>query len=128
MKIDKKRITILFAIIAFALLYINGALGTKIAFRLAATNTEINWNVSFWFLQGKLKGFLTPDHDVSKAIITSRIEKGKVSFSVYNPDNILIGSSVGERTDTIRNLKKDQTYRIEATAQKAKGSFDIVIE
>lgn len=128
MKINKKLISILPVVIVFALLYIKGALGPRIAFSLVTTNTEINWNVSFRFLQGRLKGFLTPKRNNPKAILTSRFEKGQVSFAIYNPDNILIGSSVGERTDTIGNLKKDQTYRIEATARRAKGSFDIVIK
>lgn len=129
MKINKNPRSIIFAVVVFVVLYLSGALSFKIALGSASTNTDKAWRASFKFLQGNMKGFLTPAHDRSNIIIKSNLAQGEIIFSIYDPDDHLIGRvRSNNQIDTIQNLKKTEVYRIEAAAKRAKGNFEIVIE
>lgn len=130
MRIKNRRIiAVVSATVIFAVLYFCGLLSSRVSLGRTSVNTEDEWQASFWYLNGNLKGTLKTTSNESELIITSDLDKGNIKFSVYDSGNNLIGTAESSSMpDTIPNLQRGTIYHVQAVADGAKGTFKLNIQ
>lgn len=117
------------ATLIFAILYFSGLLSSKVSFGFNAINTTAEWRASFKYLNGQINGKVHPTSDHTIILITSDLDKGSIEFYVYQNNELIEKiKSKNHLVDTIRNLNINSTYRIQARAKSAKGSFLIKVK
>jgi hypothetical protein len=99
---------------------------SRYGLRLLSSNVGNKWNYKFYYLQGKVQGYFTAKSDNAQLVYSSEIEKGTVTFELYNAsDSLLRTFPANDNTGTINGFVKGEKYRVKAIADAAKGHFDM---
>ncbi len=93
---------------------------------IQSSNRGNEWHYKFYYLQGKVHGKFTAEGDDDKLIYSSKLEKGTISFELYNSaDSLLVSFSGSEIPDTLKGFTKGEKYWVKAIVENGKGRFDM---
>lgn len=88
------------------------------------------WIYKFHYLNGGVQGQFSAETDNAKLIYSSNIERGTITFQLYNnADSLIATFPASNVVDTLMGIfEKGEKYEIRATATDAKGRFDFRME